>query len=291
MCLYAVAGGAAGSPSKQGGSHKGPAAVTTAISEVDMAVDEEPATAAADADAADAEPGGTPEPRGGLGSRLGGKSGGKSSRWEDDSSDEEADLQQGSAAGAAPGSRADLGGKGAEGSDAAAARPRKKARFAEGLALDAFDAESLLAGVNQELELLDAVEGSGGTPAAAAAAGMTAGRAGSGGMGSGFSMGAGNSSGSGGGRPASILKKSGTPDSRSKKVRVRWPDLADQEEQQGFSIAAPVRQVGVAGGLLTGWVGSAQLAQQRLPTTQHTLASAVCHIHMLVPCPALWAVA
>jgi hypothetical protein len=51
-----------------------------------------------------------------------------------------------------------------------------------------------------------------------------------------------------------ILKKAGTPNSRCKKVRVRWPDLSDQAEQQqqGFRIAAPVRPVSAG---QEGWGG------------------------------------
>lgn len=65
---------------------------------------------------------------------------------------------------------------------------------------------------------------------------------GSGALGSGMSGG----SGSSGGRLGGILKKQGTPKSRCKKVRVRWPDLSDQEaaqQQQGFSIAPAPKPV------------------------------------------------
>jgi hypothetical protein len=201
-----------------------------------MAVDEDDPTAAVVAAGDAAEPSALATPSS--------KARAKSSRWEDDSDTEEAD---GSTAAAVDGSSA---------AAAAADRPKKKARLADGVALDAFDAESLLAGVNQELELLDAAEGSSaqgpaaaGTAAggaAAAAGGFRAGRAGSGPLG-----GAGNSSGSSGGqlRLSGILKKHGTPNSRCKKVRVRWPDLSDQEEQQGFRIGAQVKPVSAWGGL------------------------------------------
>jgi hypothetical protein len=96
------------------------------------------------------------------------------------------------------------------------------------------------------LELLDAAEGSAGRAAAASGTPGAAGRAGSGPLG----VGGGNSSSSSGGRLGGILKKHGTPNSRCKKVRVRWPDLSDQAAQQGFRIAAPLRPVsdGCAGG-------------------------------------------
>jgi hypothetical protein len=255
------------SPKKQGtkagSSSSGGAPALADISEVDMAVEDAeedvPATPAAAAAAADAGPAGsTPAAAAaGVGAGAARQARAKTSRWEDDSDDESAGGAQ-----PAPGSSGSPGGQGGwreggadQDSSAAAAaaaawdRPKKKARFVDGLLLDTFDAESLLAGVNQELELLDAADGS-----AAATARDTAGRAGGGGGGGG---GAAQSSGSSGGRVSGILKKAGTPNSRCKKVRVRWPDLSDQAEQQqqGFRIAAPVRPVSARRtGLGRGWV-------------------------------------
>jgi hypothetical protein len=219
-----------------------------------MAVDDDlgPAAAAAGIGTDAAEPDST-EPATSCGTPSS-RPRGKSSRWEDDSDADDADRDPPAAA---TGTRvspegqhaAKLEGRGsdADGSSTAADRPKKKARLADGLVLDAFDAESLLAGVNQELELMDAAEGSTGKAAGTPGA---AGRAGSGPLG----VGGGNSSSSsGGGRLGGILKKHGTPNSRCKKVRVRWPDLSDQAAQQGFRIAAPVRPVSY--GTCWGWWG------------------------------------
>lgn len=246
LCLLVVLspGAAEGSPSKAGPSSSAAAPAPAGISEVDMAIDDDSA-AAADT----AQPDSSIEPAAALGTPSG-RSRPKSSRWEDDDTEDnpaDGPAARGSGSPVGQGAKGDRAGDSAVGADddsTEADRPKKKARLAEGLALDAFDAESLLAGVNQELELLDAADGSARAPGAVAAsagtgaAGVSAGRAGSGPLG----LGAGNSSGSSSGRNG-ILKKHGTPNSRCKKVRVRWPDLSDQEAQTGFRIAAPGRPV------------------------------------------------
>jgi len=229
-----------------------------------MAVDD-------DATAADTalEPADTAHSTGSTSRRSGGTVGSKTSRWEDDSDDDEGlpggddgsdgSWGQGQGAGRLGGnSRGTSGAAGgdANGGPGVSPRPKKKVKLADGVALDAFDAESLLAGVNQELELLDAAEGA-------------AGRVGSGGLGSSRTSGAANSSGSSGGRPSGILKKGGTPNSRCKKVRVRWPDLGDPQEQQqmGFRIAPPVKPVSgwckAAGGRRRGRRGNSGGATNR----------------------------
>lgn len=258
------------SPSEQGASSKSAAPASASINEVDMAVDEDSASAAAVAVTGPGSPSNISDPAAALPTPSS-KPRVKNSRWEDDS-DVEEDLPAaavgpdssraggfgaaGTAAGGGVDGSTDRGAvasdedEAAAGAGGAAARPKKKARLADGVAFDAFDAESLLAGVNKELEWLDAAEG--GSAAAGAAGGVAAaavGRLGSGPM-SGMSGGAANSSGSSGGRLGGILKKHGTPKSRCKKVRVRWPDLS-QEAHLGFRVAAPIKPV--SGGDRRGW--------------------------------------
>lgn len=255
------------------------ASVSHSISEVDMAVDEEEDDDEPAAAAGAAGGGGGNDADSGPSGRLSGKAaggGGKSSRWEEDEDEEEPQQHQARAGS----KRADGSAAGGGDGGADAATPKKKARLsgpsvvgvgAVGFQLDDFDAESLLAGVNQELELLDAAEqqqqdrGGGGAAGAAAAAG-----GGSSGMA--ISGGSSGGGGGGGGSRASvggILKKSGTTptSSKCKKVRVRWPDLSDQQEEQqqaqaGFRIAAQVRPVSGCqglgrreGGSGTAWLG------------------------------------